>query len=249
MQLYALTDEQQLIEADQAQKKKDYSCMECGGAVRVRRGELRRSHFYHYRETPDCRQADKTLEHIQSQIFISNWIDGTVTLEKPFPEVGRIADAAWEEAKVIFEVQCSPILAEEVRARNEDYARCGYQVIWILHDQRYGQKKMTSAEHFLRKSPHYYTNIDANGVGTLYDKLRGVDEIGVEVENRVIRMKRFAPAAPELRIRAGHWPIRLAGDLFDRLPAASGVGGWNIWRRCCAFYRGVVQIALESSSG
>lgn len=249
MQLYAWSEEQTLIEAEEAEKQRDYSCMECGGVVRVRRGEQRRSHFYHYRESPGCRQAGKSLEHIQTQLFISKWVNGTTALERPFPSVNRIADVVWEEPKIIFEVQCSPILAEEVRARNADYARCGYRVIWILHDSRYGQRRMTSAEHFLQKSPHYYTNIDAEGSGILYDKVRGVEDLIAEFKCAVIPLKRFTSVASPLRIRAAHWPFRFEGDLFDRLDPEPHLFGKRLWKRCCLFYRGLLQMALESSSG
>lgn len=248
MQLFALNEHQQVIEAEQAERKKDYACMECSGPVRVRQGEFRRSHFYHFREAPGCRQASKSLEHLQTQFFLKDFLDGEVVLEKRFHTINRIADVVWEKEKVIFEVQCSPILAQEVMERNRDYASCGYQVVWILHDARYGGRRMTSAEHYLQRSPHYYTDMDAEGVGVIYDRLWGREVYKKLLDPVIIPLKKFAKAPQPLRVRASKWSFRLKGDLFDTIEYQKDRKEIGIWRGIKKIYNVLLQTALESAS-
>src|SRR5262249_33589089 len=130
-------------------------------------------HFYHTDSKRTCRLKGKTEKHLQTQKWLQNSLPhGESSLEYPFPSIGRIADVAWHPKKIVFEVQCSPITPHEVEARNRDYASIGYQVIWILHDVRYKQRWESAAEVFLRDHPHYYTNIDENGEGCVYDVVR-----------------------------------------------------------------------------
>jgi competence protein CoiA len=247
MQLFAWTEKQEIIEASQAERKKDYNCMECGGAVRVRQGEFRRSHFYHYKETPGCRQAGKSLEHLQTQIYLKEALTGEVFLEKRFDSINRIADVVWENEKIIFEVQCSPILAQEVMQRNRDYQSCGYNVIWIMHDKRYAGKRMTSAEHYLLRSPHYYTNIDQDGNGQVYDRLWGRCE-KVAVEFELVPIKRFTKPAYPMKLRASKWQFRLKGDLFDHAFADIWPKRESLLQRFKRMYRIILQTALENAS-
>lgn len=99
----------------------------------------------------------KSLPHLLLQLHIKCAIQGII-LEKSFPEIRRIADVVWEEKKLIFEIQCSPITVEEVNAREIDYASLGYQVVWILHEGRFNRKTLTPAELILRQKPCYYAN-------------------------------------------------------------------------------------------
>lgn len=248
MQFFALTEEHETIDADSAERKKDYICMECAGLVRVRQGELRRSHFYHYRETPGCRQAGKSLEHLQAQIYIHQLFSGKTILEKRFDQINRIADVVLEDQKVIFEVQCSPILAQEVMSRNCDYEKCGYRVIWILHDSRYGGKRKTSAEHFLQKSAHYYTNMNAAGEGCIYDRLWGPEAIRRPVEGAILPIKYLKHEDFRLKIRLANWKVRLKGDLLGSSLFLQKPVRASLWTRFKAFYRKLLYIALETAS-
>lgn len=148
MQLYAL-DENRPILAVEAVKQKNYYCPECLNFVRLRGGPHRQFHFYHVRSHPSCRQHQKSLPHLQLQLHLKSLIPNSF-LEKPFPEIRRIADVAWEEKRLIFEIQCSPISQEEAKSRCEDYARLGYTVVWILHDRRFNKKNLSAAEAYLR---------------------------------------------------------------------------------------------------
>lgn len=176
MQLYALDREKKLIFARNALKQTDYYCLECEGPVRRRGGLHRKDHFYHQDALRECRQNGKTLEHLNVQLFFLKVLpEGECVLEKRFPEINRIADVVWENKKLIFEVQCSPISSDEVDERNQDYKQIGYEVVWILHDKRFNQKRLTGAEHFLYSLPHYFTNMTEGGKGEIYDQFSLID--------------------------------------------------------------------------
>lgn len=177
MQLYAFNKERQFIFVKQAHRHTDYFCPECHGKVHLRGGFHRQYHFYHLEITPSCRQSGKSAEHLHAQLYISNQLpDNEALLERKFPTINRIADVAWEAEKLIFEIQCSPISADEILARNKDYQSIGYEVVWILHDKRFNQKLVSGAEHLLQALPHYFTNIDDAGVGSIYDQFSWIDK-------------------------------------------------------------------------
>lgn len=91
-----------------------------------------------------------------------------VKLELRFPTISRIADAAWEKEKIVFEIQCSPITAEELKSRNQDYKSLGWTPIWIFHEDRYNKRHLTAAEWAVRREAHYFTDIDEEGEGSFY---------------------------------------------------------------------------------
>ena len=171
MQLYALDQNLNVIHAQNAKKHCDYQCLECKSFVRLRGGIHRQNHFYHVYQTSSCKQSGKSMEHLQVQLFLQNHFHSAdFQLEKRFNEVGRIADAVWLSKKIVFEVQCSPIPMEEIKARNHDYQKLGYFVIWILHEKNFNKNKVSAAEDFLQPAHHYFTNMDANGLGFIYDQ-------------------------------------------------------------------------------
>lgn len=171
MQLYALDSSGKLIFARHAFKQLDYFCPECHRAVRLRGGLHRQDHFYHAETGHGCRQNGKSLEHLHVQLYFLRTLPaGECALERRFESLKRIADVVWESQKIIFEVQCSPITLTEVQARNCDYQSLGYHVVWVLHDKQFNQKRVSAAECFLKCRPHYFTNIDAEGAGGIYDQ-------------------------------------------------------------------------------
>lgn len=212
MQLYALDDNIPIL-ATEALKQKNYQCPECLNSVRLRGGFHRQFHFYHLRWHPSCRQHQKSLPHLQLQLHLKSLIPSS-SLEKPFPDIGRIADVAWDEKRLVFEVQCSPISHEEAKTRSEDYARAGYTVVWILHDKRFNKNNLSSAENFLRTGLCYFAR------GTeIYDQFDIVQNA-----RRVFRGPRL-PIDPTLPIdrpslknslQTRSSPIAFHGDLFDR---------------------------------
>jgi len=217
MQLFAMDRFGHVVSSAAALKQNDYICPECGGAVRLRQGIHRKAHFFHLKTPMRCRQKGKGIVHLQVQLSLQKMLPET-RLEVPFPDIGRIADVVWEREKIVFEVQCSPISAEEVLDRNEDYFRMGYQVVWVLHDRRYNQPVPKEAELVLIDSPHYFTNIDESGKGVFYDKADRL--IGLKRHRLVGRspltFHHPLRSAPESNPRV--WPLRFKGDLTLYLP-------------------------------
>jgi len=164
----------------------------------------------------------KSQIHFQIQKALKNWLSpSTIMLEQPFPQIKRIADVVWPSKKCIFEVQVSPISAEEVRSRNTDYQSLGYHVIWILHERSFNKKRLTPAEIELRFSPHYFTNFTAFGKGFFYDQAFFIHQ-----KRRIKRSARFPvelslplfgkQMAGQLPFERRSWSLRFAGDLIDR---------------------------------
>lgn len=170
MNLFAKDSEGRISFAQDANKSQDYYCLECGGTLRARSGETRKPHFYHLSPPLQCYQNGKSLSHLNVQLFLQELLPNA-KLEVRFPRVGRIADVVWEEKKLIFEVQCSPISSQEVVSRMQDYAHEGFKVIWILHERLYNQRRIHPIETLLRHSPYFFTNFNSEGKGCIYDQI------------------------------------------------------------------------------
>jgi len=170
MQLFAF-DSAGAVSAAKAQKSKNYLCPECGAQVRIRGGPSRQLHFYHISAPKKCRQHQKSLEHLHLQLKLFELIGANhAIIECPFPEIQRIADVAWQEKKIVFEVQCSPMSLMEAQSRVHDYKSMGYDVVWILHDKQFNRTNLSASESFLRTTPCYFTNSDKMGSGIIYDQ-------------------------------------------------------------------------------
>lgn len=226
-QLFALNTEKNLVAARQAQPRKDYICPECFSPVRVRKGVKMRDHFFHLHSMEGCSQKNKSETHLLLQLEIKKiFNDHEVFLEHPFPEISRISDVCIPEQKIIFEVQCSPICRQEAAARTFEYRSCGFDVIWILHDKRYGQQKAKKFELFLHDFPHYFTNFSPDCGGIIYDiasvfhKGRRVilsDPLEVDI-SKIRRLKPETPRYPQAaKKRLKNWPLFLENDLLFHL--------------------------------
>lgn len=220
MQLFALDESQKLIFVDHAQKHQSYQCLECYGTVRVRGGSHRQRHFYHTDHQRICRQSGKSMTHLQVQYWVQKTLpSGECQLEVRFSEINRIADVVWFPKKIIFEIQCSPITAEEVKERNKNYHTLGYQVVWILHDKRYNQWRFSAAEKYLRAHPHYFTNIDSNGEGYVYDQYDLEKEGFRSFVSRSFPISLDTPKVPVIsslsHLQHRSWKIHFEGDFFD----------------------------------
>lgn len=177
MQLYALDENQTPLFALKASKHQNYFCPECSGIVRLRSGSHRRPHFFHLSENRECFQSGKSMTHLQLQYFFYNVLPkDDCFLEYRFPTIQRIADVFWKSENIVFEIQCSFITAEEVESRIQDYFKLGIQVVWILHDQCFNQRRLTAAELFLKKSPHYFSNMNSDGTGFIYDQFEVIEK-------------------------------------------------------------------------
>lgn len=230
MQIFALKDDGSLIFARQAAKHTDYKCLECKETVRLRSGSQRQAHFYHSHPNGACRLHSKGMPHLMLQYHLIDLLpEGEAELECRFESIGRVADVAWHPQRLIFEIQCSPIGPEEILARNASYATLGYQVVWILHDARYNRYRLSAAEQALADHTHYFSDMDASGIGKIYDQLavveRGrrklrfdsipVDPARPKMYPDALKMKRlFNPLPDPLRSRATNWPVALSGDFL-----------------------------------
>lgn len=227
MQFFALC-EGRLIRAEQARKGSDYVCPECRATLRLRDGGQRTPHFFHIESSPFCEQHTKSMEHIQTQLHIIDSLPrGEATMEQGFHSIGRIADVAWMNQRIVFEVQCSYIKPLEALARNKDYASIGFRVIWILHDKRYNKKIAPVAEILLREQGAYFTNIDADRRGIIYDQFEIFDlqrrihkERPIPLNLRYPLLKHPRKSKIELPLtldkRLEKWPLLFAGDLASQ---------------------------------
>ncbi len=224
MQLYALNSEGQLISARQALRHINYFCLECQQVIRLRGGPQRRSHFYHVEPIPLCRQHQKGPVHLHLQSYFFQQLPaGDCHLEMPFPSIGRIADVAWLSQQIVFEIQCSPISAEEVIERNRDYQAAGWKVVWILHDERYNQVRLSAAEMALHSTPHFFSNMNSLGIGTVYDQFEICDKgvrhrrlppLPIDVgQLRFYQSKSSLYPLVVLSQRASQWKFFFEGDL------------------------------------
>lgn len=226
MQLYALDEEKQAILAKKGSKNRDYFCPECSATVRLRGGIHRQNHFYHLSPNRHCRLSGKTMAHLQTQLYLVEKLNHC-TLEKRFDKINRIADVAWEKEKIVFEVQCSSIRMEEVEQRIRDYRSVGWEIVWILHDHRFHRYRYTAAEYFLRSSPHYFTNINRDGSGVIYDQ-HSRFEGGIRIKSgpqylvdvsQIYRSQRKRMEIEKKYLggyRLKTWPLYFQGDLLDR---------------------------------
>lgn len=188
MQLYARdSDTGTIVSAAKAEKQKNYICYECQTPVRMRGGLHRQNHFFHTHPKRKCSLHGKGLIHLLTQIELQKLInsESDCHLEYYFPEINRIADVVWLTPKIIFEIQCSPISAKEVHQRQKDYANIGFTVVWILHDHLYNQWRLSSGELAAKHYTCYYTNMNCEGIGIIYDQF--------EIIHLAIRKKTLSP--------------------------------------------------------
>jgi len=199
--------------------------IDVGDKLRVRSGLYRKSHFFHIQPSASCRQNGKSITHLNIQNHLLSILpENEAKMEKRFDEIARVADIAWIERKIIFEIQCSPISAEEIIARNADYQSLGFQVVWILHEDRFNKDKLFPAELALLDNPHYFSNIDENGFGNIYDQLSIISQ-----GKRVYRFskypinlkeiktpKKIKTALPFIRRRQEAWSLSFQDDVLDR---------------------------------
>lgn len=215
MNLYARDSTGKKSNAYTAQKGIDYFCLECAGRVRVRSGRSIRAHFYHIVNSALCRQAGKTEEHIAIQELIQLQIGKDKTAqEMRFDEIGRVADVAWPNKKLIFEVQCSFISQEEVHARNCDYASLGWSVVWVLYDKTFNQRRKKEAEYYLKTHTHYFSD-----ASIIYDQspFRTMDKYPISFDQiaPITSFERTVQQAPELVERLNCWSHFVAGDCLS----------------------------------
>ncbi len=212
MQSHAL-DQNRLTNATEAEKRKDYTCPECGSIVRLRAGAVRTPHFYHPTKSPSCRLAKKGIIHLLLQQELVSLLQKTgqgAEMEKRFPQIDRIADVY--AGGTVYEIQYSPMSLIEAKERTQDYESIGLQIVWILHDHTYNQERLKDMERFLRSRVCYYASHNELGQGVIYDQLPR-HPVNLARKHPLPKRLRWPES---LRPRAQCWSFYHEGDLFDR---------------------------------
>lgn len=142
---------------------------------------------------------------------------GEITLEKPFLEIQRIADLVWEKEKIIFELQLSSISKEEVLERERDYGSLDYEVIWLLGDKTFNQKKGKEAEIYIRKKTSYYISLKTAKIYDQLDFFHGTTRELLKERRQIFldrpkRIKETYPLSPFLREKAQRSKIYFLND-------------------------------------
>jgi hypothetical protein len=237
MQRYALTSDNDTILAHEALPQVDYCCPECRGILRVKKGEERVTHFFHLSENINCRLRFKNTLHSSVQKWLIEKLgQDNCTEECFFPSIHRIADVAYHPQKVVFEVQLSPMTAQEMIERTEAYYRASWHVIWILHSHTFGRYEASELEEAISLIPHYFTDIGYR-FGRLYDEssfVRGNRRVFLGLPPRriffdTVEIVPRGPLAiqkyerlPQLSFeqllfqRKSFWSCHLKGDFIDK---------------------------------
>jgi competence protein CoiA len=226
MQIFALDEQNYLIAAHQALRQQDYRCVECRGLLRLRGGFHKQLHYYHLHERKNCYLNNKSLTHLKIQFYIQKKLHLLDTsLEYRFPQIQRIADVYWPEKNLVFEIQCSKIPIQELLSRTQDYHSIGIEIVWIFHDRCFSNFSLLQMEEIIREIPHYFTNFNSKGEGTIYDnflhtsnsKLKKIIpplEIDLSFPKKI--STRPDRLLSELLPRVQYWKIYFKNDLLDR---------------------------------
>ena len=106
--------------------------------------------------------------------------------------------------------------ADSVAAGTDDYHLLGYDVVWILHDQRYNQRRLTALEASMTHTPHYYSNMNAKGKGFIYDQWQWVEK-GLRKERLkalpIEITKVYRSRSSPYLMRPDTWSVKCIGDL------------------------------------
>ncbi len=152
------------------------------------------------------RHLGKSIAHEEIQCHLKKQIP-ELELEKRLG--ARRADAFWEKEKIVFEVQLSPISLELAARRCQDYS--GYQVVWILHEGEFNQRRVSPAEKFLRTSyPTYFTN-----GRSIYDQIEVLEGQVRKYRSDPLPIQINAPRHPFLKVSDRSWQLHFAGDLHS----------------------------------
>lgn len=160
-------------------KKENYYCPSCKSKVYLRRGQIMRPHFAHYkRENCQVFSEGETAEHLKGKLALANYlrsIGKRIQLEAYLPELKQRPDILIRDMnkKIALEFQCSSIAIEKIHERTRGYLTANYDVIWIL-GKVLSQKKPLTA---LQKSCLYFSSFNKMFLLLHYD----VDQEDLEI--------------------------------------------------------------------
>ena len=121
MPLYALVDGQPQRVLEGGPRRA--SCAECGADMRARAGAVRIWHWAHLVRNPHCEAARETEWHLAWKVL---GLDGTQEVT-----VGRRRADVLAPGGFAVEFQASALTADEVRAREDDWAAQG-GMVWVF---------------------------------------------------------------------------------------------------------------------
>lgn len=225
MQWIALEEFFRPICALEAVKGKQYLCPECGLPLRLKSGVHRKAHFYHIRTPSFCSQHKKTQEHINLQLMLAEKIPrGQGSIERAFPTICRIADVAWEERKIVYEIQCSMLSEQEAQKRCVDYRSLGWEIVWILSDKKFNRYRLSAAEAYLRNQTCYFARFGKNQIYDQNEVINGYRRVykGVPLfVNPIEILAHPSQSSPPLALplclqkRWQSWKLRVVGDILS----------------------------------
>ena len=220
MPLYALDDENRIIPAQNALNGRRYRCLECKGAMQRRVGLERRAHFYHLHSIRSCRLYSKSIDHLILQTHLQEK-NPALIIERPFEKILRIADLCWEEKKIIFEIQCSPISQEEAKMRTDDYSSEGYTIVWLLDCRLYNRRSLRFAESQLRQQACYYFTLKNREIFDQFEVIVDASRIakGPPLPIDLLQPARLPPQIPSAlprQLKNRETSLFFSGDLLDR---------------------------------
>jgi competence protein CoiA len=206
--LFALTKEGKTVFIQNAKSIHSYDCPHCFKEVKPKK-----NFFFHLGKPK--KHPSKTLLHQEMQNLFLRELK--TSLEVPFPSIHRIGDIVWEEEKLIFEIQCSPITLLEIEKRTKDYLSLGYQVVWILYEKTF-LNHYEEIRRFLLPTPHYFFN----------EKKEIFDQKGemIQLKKKKIPEGNFPK---ELELRKRYWGFYFSGDALDRFLSQKKLSFFEKW--------------------
>ncbi|MER0122237.1 competence protein CoiA [Streptococcus sp. ZJ93] len=134
-----------------------FFCPGCGGPVRLRNGQVIRSHFAHV-SLKNCHyfSENESEQHLHLKTSLYQWArkHSQAELEKRLPEIEQIADIFIGD-KLALEVQCSSLPIRRLQERTHSYQHAGYRVLWLLGKDLWLKKRLTNLQkQFLYFSSH-----------------------------------------------------------------------------------------------
>ncbi len=229
MQLWALDaelDEEKAIHVEAAKASKEYYCVECKLPVRLRTSPLGVKHFFHIALSENCRQHQRSPLHMKVQdLLCKNFSEGECKQEVRFKEIGRVADIVYYPRKIIFEIQCSWIEAEEALRRTDAYHSIGWSVIWLLSLKRFCTPYPSAFEEKIQSIPHYFFHLNGSNDLTIFDipsvciygKRISSSSLHFALPKKVIVIPLNGMAPHESLVFRQSWKVCLRGDLIDKV--------------------------------
>jgi competence protein CoiA len=217
MPIYAIDTFGKIFSAHDTPPPGLYRCLECQAPLKRRSSGTRSAYFYHLSASSSCRLSTNSSAHADLQKDLQAKIPELI-MERPFPSILRIADLCWEEKKLIFEIQCSPISLDQAASRISDYAKEGYEVVWLLDDRLYNKRKLGAAEQLLRKNACYffYQNLIYDQLELVLEKTRSSKGPKLPVDlSRPNQVPLPQKLPKQFQTRTSH--LIFEGDLLHRL--------------------------------